>query len=45
VHYHLALAYKESCDKAAAQREAQKALSFGEFPDSGATRQLIAGLK
>jgi tetratricopeptide (TPR) repeat protein len=45
VHYHLALAYKESGDKANAQRMVQKALSLGDFPDSGAARQLAADLK
>ena len=45
VHYHLALAYKESGDKSNAQREAQKALSFGDYPELGAARQLAAQLK
>ena len=45
VHYHLALVYKASGDKTNAQRTVQKALSLGEFPDSGAARQLAAELK
>lgn len=45
VQYHLALAYKEVGDKAAAQRTLQKALSLGEFPDSAAARQLVSELK
>ncbi|MFA7061767.1 MAG: XrtA/PEP-CTERM system TPR-repeat protein PrsT [Pedobacter sp.] len=45
VHYHLALVYKASGDKINAQRTVQKALSLGEFPDSGAARQLAAELK
>ena len=45
VHYHLALAYKEIGDKANAQRVVQKALSLGEFPDSGSAKQLSAELK
>jgi Flp pilus assembly protein TadD len=45
VHYHLALVYKQSGNKAGAQRAVQKSLSLGEFPDSGAARQLAAELK
>ena len=45
VHYHLALAYKESGDKVNAQREAQKAVSGGDYPDLGAAKQLAAQLK
>ena len=45
VHYHLALVYKAAGDKTNAQRTVQKALSLGEFPDSGAARQLVAELK
>lgn len=42
VHYHLALAYKDTGNKNAAQNSVKKALSLGEFPDSGAARQLAA---
>jgi len=45
VHYHLALAYKESGDKANAQRVIKTALSLGEFPDSAAATALSAELK
>jgi tetratricopeptide (TPR) repeat protein len=45
VHYHLALAYRESGDKAKATASAQKAFQFGEFPESGAARNLLAELK
>ncbi len=45
VHYHLALVYKGTGDKKNAQSTVQKALSLGEFPDSGAARQLAAELK
>lgn len=45
VHYHLALACNQSGDKAGAQRSLQKALSLGEFTDSGAATQLAATLK
>lgn len=44
VQYHLALACKESGDKANARRVVQKALSLGDFPDAGAARQLAADL-
>jgi Flp pilus assembly protein TadD len=44
VHYHLALAYKESGDRVAARRELDKALSLGECPDSAAARLLAAEL-
>ncbi|MSN27135.1 MAG: PEP-CTERM system TPR-repeat protein PrsT [Geobacter sp.] len=45
VHYHLALAYKEAGDKISAKRTLQKALSLGEFPDSGAAELLATELK
>lgn len=45
VHYHLALAYKAAGDDANARRVVQKALTLGDFPDSGAARQLVADLK
>lgn len=45
VHYHLALAYKESGDKVNAQRVIKTALSLGDFPDSAAAASLAAELK
>jgi tetratricopeptide (TPR) repeat protein len=45
VHFHLALAYKESGDKANAQRVIKTALSLGDFPDSAAAAALAAELK
>lgn len=45
VRYHLALAFKETGDKKNAQLTVQKALSLGEFPESGAAAQLAAELK
>jgi tetratricopeptide (TPR) repeat protein len=45
VQYHLALAYKESGDKANAERVVQKALALGDFTDAAAARQLAAELK
>lgn len=45
VAYHLALAYKESGDKPNAIRTAQKSLTLGDFPESGAAKALLADLK
>lgn len=45
VHYHLALAYRQMGDKAKASAAAQKSLQLGEFPESGAARNLLAELK
>jgi putative PEP-CTERM system TPR-repeat lipoprotein len=45
VNYHMALVYKELGDKANARQSAEKALSLGAFPDSGAAQSLLAELK
>jgi len=45
VSFHLALAYKESGDKANALKMLQKALSLGEFDDSKTAVSLVAELK
>jgi putative PEP-CTERM system TPR-repeat lipoprotein len=45
VSYHLALAYKESGDKANALRMLQKALSMGKFSDAKAATVLVAEMK
>jgi putative PEP-CTERM system TPR-repeat lipoprotein len=45
VTYHLALAYKESGEKASALKLLQKSLSQGEFADAKAAATLVAELK
>jgi tetratricopeptide (TPR) repeat protein len=45
VRYHLALAYKESGDKAKAELSLKKSLELGEGPDATAVRALLAELK
>lgn len=45
VSYHLALAYKESGDKASALKMLQKALSLGTFEDVKTATSLVAELK
>ncbi len=45
VAYHLALAYKESGDKANALKTLQKALTLGAFEDSKTAASLVAELK
>jgi len=45
VAYHLALAYKESGDKANALKMLQKSLALGEFSDAKAASALVAELK
>lgn len=45
VAYHLALAYKESGDKANAIKMLQKSLSLGEFSETKAVASLVAELK
>jgi Flp pilus assembly protein TadD len=45
VAYHLALAYKESGDKANALKVIQKALTLGDFADAAAAKLLAAELK
>jgi len=45
VAYHLALAYKESGDKANALKMLQKSLKLGEFADANAAKSLVAELK
>lgn len=45
VNFHLALAYRESGDKAQATARLQKALRSGDFPEAQKARTLLAELK
>jgi putative PEP-CTERM system TPR-repeat lipoprotein len=45
VHYHLAMAYKETGDKNNALRILEKSLALGDFPDAKAAASLVATLK
>ncbi|WP_240731869.1 XrtA/PEP-CTERM system TPR-repeat protein PrsT [Geobacter sp. FeAm09] len=45
INYHLALAYKESGDKANAVRTLQKALTLGDFADAAAAKTVLSELR
>jgi tetratricopeptide (TPR) repeat protein len=45
VHYHLALAYKETGMRDMAGKTLQKSLSLGDFPEAGKARKLLETMK